>query len=128
MRVALHSAGDPFLQSDCGFVTHVPFGALTAVKVVGSSQSHSHWSKGGFEGHKRTQDQCQQPEEHGQPVDEPVGEVVARRLVSQTHQHLRHEVPESDRLIIGDVVRLKRKKTKVLKIQRREKQTSKSIC
>lgn len=107
MRVALHCARYPLLQMDYRFVAQVLLGAVTAVVVVGSSQSHSHGCKGGFEGHQRAQDQGQQPQEQGQSVHKNVGEVVAGSSISQTHQHLRHEVPESNWLVIGDVVCLK---------------------
>lgn len=107
MRVALHCARYPLLQTDYRFVAQVLFGAVTAVVVVGPSQGHSHWCKGGFKGHQRAQDQGQQPEEQGESVHYSVGEVVAGGSVSKTHQHLGHEVPESNGLIIGDMVWLK---------------------
>lgn len=110
MRVALHSASDPLPQTDNWFVAQVLFGPVTAVVVVCSSQSHSHGREGGFEEHKRTQDPGQQPEEQCQSVHKPVGEVKAWSGVAQTHQHIRHEVPKADWLVIGYVIRLKEKR------------------
>lgn len=106
MGVALNCACDPLLQADHWFVAQVLFGPLAAVVVEGSGQSHSHGCECWFEGNKRTQEHAQQPEEKGQSINQAVREVKARRRVSQTHQHLRHEVPKGNWLIIGDVIRL----------------------
>lgn len=107
MRVALHCACNPLLQTDDWFIAQVLFGSLAAVVVVGASQRHSHGREGGFKGHKRTQDQRQQPQKKRQSIHKTVGEVVARGSVSKSHQHFWHEVPKSNRFIIGDMVRLK---------------------
>lgn len=106
MRVTLHRACDPLLQTDHRFVTQVLFGTFAVVVVMGSSQSHSHGRKGWFERHKRAQDPGEQPEEQGQAVDEAVRYVEAWSSIPQTHQHLRHEVPEANGLIVGDMIRL----------------------
>lgn len=107
MRVTLHCASDPFLQTDQRPVGQVFLGPLTAVVVVGSSQSHSHWCESGFEGHQGAQDQGHQPEEEGKSIDQQVGEVVARSIISKTNQDLWHEVPESNGLVVGNVVGLR---------------------
>lgn len=88
MRVTLHRASNPFLQTDQRSVGQVFFGPLTAVVVVGSGQSHSHRCESGFEGNQRAQDQGYQPEEEGKSIDEHVWEVVARGGVSKTNQDL----------------------------------------
>lgn len=106
MRVTLHRACDPLLQTDHWFVAQVLFGTFAAVVVMGSSQCHSHGRKGWFEWHERAQDPGEQPEEQGQAVDEAVRYVEMWSSIPQTHQHLRHEVPEANRLIVGDVIRL----------------------
>lgn len=103
MRVTLHRASDPFFQTDQRPVGQNFFGPFTAVVVVSPSQSDSHWRESGFEGNQRPQDQRQQPQEEGKSIDQQVREVVARGIVSKTHQDLWHEVPESNGFIIGDV-------------------------
>lgn len=110
MRVTLHGACYPLLQTDHRFVAQVLFGTFTAVIVMGSSQSHSHGRKSWFERHKRAQDPGEQPEEQGQAVHEPVREVKTWSSITQTHQHLRHEVPEANWLVIGDVIWLEEKR------------------
>lgn len=104
MRVALHSACNPLLQTDYWFVAQVLFRTLTAVVMVSSSQSHSHGGKCWFKGYKRTQDQTQQPEEQGQSIHKSVREVVTWSSISQTHQHIGHKVPEPHWLIIGNMI------------------------
>lgn len=106
MRVARHRACNPLLQTDHRLVAQVFFGALTAVVVIGPGQSHSHGCKGGFERHKGMQDPGEQPQKKGKTIHECVWEVEAWGGVSQAHQNFRHEVPEADWLIIGDVIRL----------------------
>ena len=43
-------------------------------------------------------------EEPGQQVEQPVGQVVGGGGVTQPPQDLREEVPEWQRLVVGDVV------------------------
>lgn len=109
MRVALHCAFYPLFQTDHWFVAQILFGPITAVIMVCSSQCHSHRCKSGFEGHYRAKDQGQKPKQQGQPIHQKVREVESGGGVSKSHQHFRHKVPESNRLIIGDMVRLKNK-------------------
>lgn len=107
MRVTLHRASNPFLQTDHRSVGQVFFGPFTAVVVVGSGQGHSHRCERGFEGNQRAQDQGHQPEQQGESINEHVGEVVARGSISKTNQYLWHEIPESNGLVVGNMVGLR---------------------
>lgn len=107
MRVALHCAFYPLFQTNHWFVAQILFGPITAVIMVRSSQRHSHRCKSGFEGHYRAKDKGQKPQQQGQPIHQKVWEVESGGGVTKSHQHFRHKVPESNRLIIGDMVGLK---------------------
>lgn len=107
MRVALHCAFYPLFQTDHWSVAQILFGPITVVIMVCSSQRHSHRGKSGFEGHYRAKDQGEKPKQQGQSIHQRVREMESGGSVSKSHQHFRHKVPESNRLVIGDMVRLK---------------------
>lgn len=109
VRVAPDCAFYPFFQTHHRFVAQILFGSVTAVIVVSSSKRHSHWCKSGFEGQYWAKDHGQKPQQQGQSIDQNVREVEARGGVTKSHQHFRYEVPESNWLIVGDMVRLKKR-------------------
>lgn len=104
--IALYRPGNGVLQGDQRLITHVLLGPGAVVVVVGASQGHAHGGEGGLDADQGAQEEGEQAEQQGDAVHQQVGEVVARRGVAQTHQHLRHEVPEAHRLVIGDVIGL----------------------
>lgn len=108
VRVALDCALYPLFQTHHRFVAQILFGSVTAVIVVRSSKRHSHWCKSGFEGQYWAKDQGQKPQQQGQSIHQNVREVESRGGVTKSHQHFRHEVPESNWLVVGDMVRLKK--------------------
>lgn len=56
-------------------VAEFSLSSLAAVEVVSPCQSHPHGCEGGSEGEEGGEEECEELENPGQAVEEPVGEV-----------------------------------------------------
>ena len=97
-----------FIKWHDGFELEVLLGSLAAVVVVSAGQGHPHGREGGLDGGEGAQEPAQQLQHEGDEVDQPVGEVTARCLVTKARHHPGDEFPERQRGIVGDEISLQR--------------------
>lgn len=95
-----------FIKLHHWLVAKVSLCPLTAVVVVRSCQSHSHWREGGLDGEQWTNHPAKQLHHPGYEVHQPVREVVPGTWVAQALHHTWNEVPERQRSIVGDEIGL----------------------
>ena len=102
----LHRPFDALIKAHNRLVTHVTLRSVAQVKVVRTCQRHFHRRQGWVERGEGTEEFADDHEEKSDEVDEEVREVNVWSIVAKSLDYARHEGPEVDGLVVGDVVGL----------------------
>lgn len=87
-------------------IVKIMLGLFAAVEVVSAGQGNGHRTQGGTNGLKGAEYEHKEVDNDCQEVDQVIVEMILWSCISESCQHLCHELPEQHRLIICDVVGL----------------------